>query len=93
MKYDRSTGQYSSSDSDIRIKVPGFGGTKTIEELSQTGLNDFPYFKDMVKYFVDRGYERGKSIRGAPYDWRYGPGKMPLIFVLLTVHVHARMHS
>ena len=87
MKYDRSTGQYSSSDNDIKIMVPGFGQTETIEELSQTGLNDFPYFKDMVKYFVDRGYERGKSIRGAPYDWRYGPGEMPVLdknFFLLS---------
>eukprot|EP00731_Ephydatia_muelleri_P034178 Em0049g25a len=23
-----------------------------------------------VEYFVDRGYQRGKSIRAAPYDWR-----------------------
>jgi lysophospholipase-3 len=76
LKYDRITGRYSSSDDDIRIRVPGFGDTETVEELSQTGLKDFPYFKELVNYFVDRGYERGKSIRGAPYDWRYGPGKM-----------------
>jgi lysophospholipase-3 len=76
LKYDRNTGQYSSSDSDIKIKVPGFGGTETVEQLSQTGLTDLPYFKDLVKYFVDRGYERGKSIRAAPYDWRYGPGEI-----------------
>ena len=76
MEYDRNTGQYSSGDDDIRIRVPGFRGTETIEELSQTGLLDLPYFNDLVKYFVDRGYERGKSIGGAPYDWRYGPGKL-----------------
>ena len=76
MEYDRNTGQYSSGDDDISIQVPGFGDTETIEELSQTGLLDLPYFDALVKYFVDRGYERDKSIRGAPYDWRYGPGKL-----------------
>ena len=74
MEFDRNTGQYSSGDDDIKIKVPGFGETETVEELSQTGLQDLPYFDSLVKYFVDRGYERGKSIRAAPYDWRYGPG-------------------
>eukprot|EP00731_Ephydatia_muelleri_P033295 Em0027g43a len=27
-------------------------------------------FGDTFEYFVDRGYQRGKSIRAAPYDWR-----------------------
>jgi len=29
----------------------------------------------MVKHFVDKGYSRGGTIRGAPFDWRYAPGK------------------
>ena len=75
MEYDRNTGQYSSGDDDIKVQVPGFGGTETVETLSTTGLQDLEYFNKLVQYFVDRGYERGKSIRAAPYDWRYGPGK------------------
>ena len=34
------------------------------------------YFYELVQYFVDRGYERGKSIRAAPYDWRLAPGML-----------------
>ena len=71
MDYDKKTGQYSSSEDDVKVKVPGFGKTDTVEELSHNGLLDIPYFDTMVKYFVDRG----KSIRAAPYDWRLGPGK------------------
>ncbi len=54
--------------------VPDFGGTNGIEHLTTGLLNLVPYFRDTVKYFVDRGYEKGKSIRGAPYDWRLAAG-------------------
>ena len=74
LKYDQTTGHYSSTDSDIDVIAPGFGDTDTIEKVGQNGISEFPYFGDLVKYFVARGYERGKSIRGAPYDWRFGPG-------------------
>ena len=73
LKYDRRSGQYSSSFNKIDITVPGFGDTETVEELSNGALK-WPYFKDFVEYFVDRGYDRGKDIRAAPYDWRLAPG-------------------
>ena len=73
LSFNRSTGQYSSSKDSITVSVPGFGDTKTVEQLSG-GLNTFPYFQPFVEYFVARGYERGKSIRAAPYDWRLAPG-------------------
>lgn len=59
----------------MNIKVPGFGNTDTVEDLSATGLLNLPYFHQLVDYFVERGYERGKDIRAAPYDWRLAPGK------------------
>ncbi len=49
----------------MELIVPDFGGTSAFEFI-----NIFPLFYEMVEYFVDRGYKRGKSIRGAPYDWR-----------------------
>ena len=34
------------------------------------------YFEPMVRGLeTDAGYERGKNIFGAPYDWRYGGGE------------------
>lgn len=78
MKFDRNTGQYSSSSDEVTVEVPGFGETKTVENLSEEFITSLipllNYFRDFVNYFVERGYERGKSIRAAPYDWRLGPG-------------------
>ena len=73
LSFDRNTSQYSSSDDDIIVTVPGFGDTNTVERLS-TGLIPVPYFKEFVEHFVERGYVRGKNIRAAPYDWRLAPG-------------------
>ena len=62
----------------IKVDVPGFGQTHTVENLGADfytyGSYSLNYFKDFVQYFVARGYERGQSIRAAPYDWRFGPG-------------------
>ena len=92
MNYDRDTGQYSNSSDLITVEVPGFGETSTVEKLrgdsdTQAHFNHFNrdqasmlnYFNDFVNYFVRRGYERGKSIRAAPYDWRLGPGIIYII--------------
>ena len=60
----------------MNIKVPGFGDTSSVEYLNPGLLKDtIEYFHDMVEYFVDRGYKRGKTIRAAPYDWRLAAGK------------------
>ena len=78
MNFDRNSGQYSSTDDDILVSAPGFGDTNSVENLGQDVI-PIPYFKDMVEYFVRRGYERGKNIRAAPYDWRLAPGKIIVI--------------
>lgn len=83
MQYDRNTGQYSSSSDLITVEVPGFGETSTVENLSGEFLTSLipllDYFRDFVDYFVARGYERGTSIRAAPYDWRLAPGIYKII--------------
>ena len=73
LSYDRNTGQYSSTSDSITVSVPGFGDTYSVERKGN-GLFTFPLFDVFVGYFVKRGYERGRSIRAAPYDWRLGPG-------------------
>ena len=73
LSYDRNTGQYSSTSDGITVSVPGFGDTYTVERRG-SGLLTFPLFNGFVDYFIKRGYERGRSIRAAPYDWRLGPG-------------------
>ena len=39
-------------------------------------------FQDMVEYFVSQGYVRGKSIRAAPYDFRFAPHSQETSFLL-----------
>ena len=70
------------------MSVPGFGDTYSVERRSG-GLITFPYFDGFVDYFVRRGYERGKSIRAAPYDWRLGPGVVITACYALLILLHS----
>ena len=74
--YNASSGQYNNSPG-VQVRVPGFGGTETVEYLDPSikffGPTD--YFHAMVKHFVSKGYIRGKNIVGAPYDWRFSPSE------------------
>ena len=56
-----------------------------MEHLDVDSFADFLYFHDFVEYFVDRGYERGKTIRAAPYDWRLAAGVYRLTLCLLPI--------
>ena len=73
LDYDSATSSYSDA-AGVEVRAPGFGDTNTVEYLDTEGgmLLDgsFAFFN----YFVERGYERGKTIRAAPYDWRLAPG-------------------
>ena len=71
--YDTTTNIYRNNDG-VTIRVPGFGGTETVEFTNTDNLIRVPGFNDFVQYFVDRGYVRGETIRAAPYDWRLAAG-------------------
>ena len=80
LKYEPSTGEYVNSDG-VETRVPDFGGTSSIEYLDpDTKFSDTTnYFHDMVQWFVDKGYTRGKDIVGAPYDWRHSPSESHIL--------------
>lgn len=65
----------------VITQVSGFGDTSTIETLDTTGL--VKYTKPMIDYLVNLGYQKGKSLRAAPYDFRYSPGKFLNALLLL----------
>lgn len=75
--YDPATGKYNDPPG-IETRIPGFGNTSTIEFLDPDTkwFSSTKYFHAMVQHFVDKGYVRGKSIVGAPYDWRYSPSEL-----------------
>ncbi len=90
MKYDAATNSFNDN-TNVKIIVPDFGGTSAIEYLVTGFLNLGPYFHDMVEYFVKRGYKRGKSIRGAPYDWRLAAGEKfayTISYTVFTLYMH-----
>ena len=76
LHYDPTTKTYNNTPG-VTTRVPQFGNTSTIEYLdpSTKDLGATQYFHMMVQHFVDKGYVRGKTIVGAPFDWRFAPGE------------------
>ena len=70
--YDESTKTMKNAPG-VETRVPGFGNTSSIEYLDTDNL--IKYFVPMVDKLVSWGYQRGVTVRAAPYDFRYGPGK------------------
>ncbi|XP_046386151.1 phospholipase A2 group XV-like [Ischnura elegans] len=70
--YDEKT-RTTSNSPGVDIRVPGFGNTSTVEWLDPSQASPSAYFKMIANELVGFGYERGTSIRGAPYDFRKGP--------------------
>ena len=74
LEYNEFTNTYSNR-TGVEMTVPDFGGTSAVECLSKYCVKIVKYLKDMVDYFVARGYKRGVDIRAAPYDWRLAAGE------------------
>ena len=71
----------------VLTRIPGFGNTSSIEYLDPALSHPGEYFAQFVTSLVKEfGYQRGFSIRGAPYDFRYGPG-MIMCFFSQSLHV------
>ena len=71
--FDPTTDSFHDNNK-VKIKVPGFGDTSSVEYLNPGLIYKRAYLNEMVDYFVDREYKRGKTIRAAPYDWRLAAG-------------------
>jgi len=77
LEYNRST-KKSRNRAGVQTRVPGWGHTDSMEYLDPSWsawvLADAGnYLHDMVEFLVDQGYTRGRSVRGAPYDFRLAP--------------------
>ena len=75
LHYDSATKKYRNTEG-VQIETRNFGGTDSVEYLdpSTKFFGTTNYFHDLVKHFVGKGYKRGETIRGAPFDWRLAPG-------------------
>jgi len=74
--YDPATRKYSNAPG-ITTRVPGFGSTETVEFLDPSLEWISGYMDKLVERLVESGYERGRTIAAAPYDFRYSPRSQP----------------
>ncbi|CAA7404297.1 unnamed protein product [Spirodela intermedia] len=57
----------------VETRVPGFGSTEALRYLDPSLRHLTDYMGTLVKSLEEEiGYEEGKSLFGAPYDFRYG---------------------
>lgn len=78
MTYD-SQSRSTRNSPGVVTRVPGWPTTDTMEWIDSTYIiqnHDFgAYYTYIVTALANKGYERGKHIFGAPYDFRKGPSK------------------
>ncbi|GLJ28382.1 hypothetical protein SUGI_0558430 [Cryptomeria japonica] len=74
--YDSHEDEYINAPG-VETRVPYFGSTKGMQYLDPKFKTITPYMSLLVKSLEDAGYIDGKSLLGAPYDFRYGPGTKP----------------
>eukprot|EP01018_Ginkgo_biloba_P007082 Gb_09842 [translate_table: standard] len=72
--YDPHTDEYYNTPG-VETRVLYFGSTESMQYLDPNFKLITPYMSSLVKSLEDVGYVDGKSLFGAPYDFRYGPGK------------------
>lgn len=73
LDYDAKTDSYSNIKG-VETRVPYFGTTEGMEYLDPSLKFLTCYMIHLVDALKARGYESGKSLYGAPYDFRFAPG-------------------
>ena len=77
----------TSDTPGVQLSVHGFGHTHTVETIdgAPESVSHLPAFSALVHALVAKhGYERGVSVRAAPYDWRKAPNEMQHFYTKLT---------
>lgn len=70
LNYDAEKDEYSNGRG-VDLRPMDFGGVDGVYELDpQHEIFTFPIFKPIIDSLKEDGYEVGKDLHGAPYDWR-----------------------
>lgn len=72
--YDNET-RTTSNSPGVQTRVPNFGDPDPVEWIDPSHASPGGYFKDIGNALVALGYQRNKTIRGAPYDFRKAPSE------------------
>ncbi|CAH1778953.1 unnamed protein product [Owenia fusiformis] len=75
------TSRKTSNSPGVDIQIREFGNTSSVEWLDPSQVSPTSYFSPIANALVKAGYQRGKSIRGAPYDFRKAPNELQDFFV------------
>ena len=73
--FDGKTGTFTPPHG-VETRVLDFGGVSGIDYLGRSGKYGVPgtsYMSGLVQKLVAAGYQVGKNLFGAPYDWRSTP--------------------
>jgi len=58
----------------VQMRVPGFGGTYALDKIDPESIVTlFPYYHQALETLRLYGFDDGRTIFGAPFDWRYLP--------------------
>ncbi|XP_070574884.1 lysosomal phospholipase A and acyltransferase-like [Ptychodera flava] len=68
----------------VSVAIPDWGNTSSVEWLDPSKVSYGSYFAPLVDKMVALGYERGVSVRGAPYDFRKAPNEGQVLLKNLT---------
>jgi len=81
--YDPKTGKTTNTPG-VETRVQGWGETSTVEYLdpswSAWAIGADKYMEPLIKEMVSWGHVKGKTVRAAPYDFRYAPHSQPEYF-------------
>lgn len=96
LHYDNKT-RTTSNSPGVDIQIPGWGNSTVVEWIDPSSASSGAYFSHLAAALLPLGYDRGASLRGAPYDFRKAPS-MPSIrqsdkLIILTEQISVQSTS
>ncbi|XP_071784993.1 lysosomal phospholipase A and acyltransferase-like [Asterias amurensis] len=76
--------KHTSDSPGVNVTTVNFGNTSSVEYLDPSHISLSKYFDGIVAALVAVGYQRGVSVRGAPYDFRKAPNEANVYFQNVT---------
>lgn len=92
LRYDPKT-HTTQNAVGVETRIPGFGGTFSVEYLDKSKRSVGLYFAPLVNQLAGQGYVRGKTIRGAPYDFRKAANEQEEYFKNLQSLIEETYHQ
>lgn len=73
-RYDNTTGKVLNRE-NVDIKIHDFGGDESVLYVDDGffGYKFFDNYASMIEFYKSKGYQIGKDLLTAPYDWRFAP--------------------